>query len=47
MTPLEEFDTEGPGWYSKIGDIHALLERVKISKGLMPDSVLIDSARSL
>jgi len=30
--PLEKFFTEDPGWYEKIGDIHALLERVKISE---------------
>lgn len=32
MTPLEKFYTEDPGWHEKIGDIHALLERVKISE---------------
>ena len=29
---LEKFSTEDPAWYEKIGDIHALLERVKISE---------------
>ncbi len=38
MTPLEKFYTEDPGWYGKIGDIHALLDRVKISGG--PDACL-------
>ena len=32
MHPLEKFYTEDPSWYEKIGDIHALLERVKISE---------------
>lgn len=32
MMPLEKFYTEDPRWYEKIGDIHALLERVKISE---------------
>lgn len=32
MTPLEKFYTDDPRWYEKIGDIHALLERVKISE---------------
>ena len=32
MTPLEKFYTEDPRWHEKIGDIHALLERVKISE---------------
>ena len=32
MTPLEKFYTEDPGWHEKIGAIHALLERVKISE---------------
>ena len=32
MTPLEKFHTEDPRWHEKIGDIHALLERVKISE---------------
>ena len=32
MTPLEKFYTEDPVWHEKIGDIHALLERVKISE---------------
>lgn len=32
MTPLESFYTENPAWYQKIGDIHASLERVKISE---------------
>lgn len=32
MTPLEQFYTDDPHWHEKIGDIHALLERVKISE---------------
>jgi len=32
VTPLEKFYTEDPVWHEKIGDIHALLERVKISE---------------
>jgi hypothetical protein len=32
MTPLEKFYTDDPRWYEKIGDFHALLERVKISE---------------
>jgi hypothetical protein len=32
MTSLEKFYTDDPRWYEKIGDIHALLERVKISE---------------
>lgn len=32
MRPLEKFYTDDPGWHEKIGDIHALLERVKISE---------------
>ncbi|TAL31639.1 MAG: Fic family protein [Spirochaetes bacterium] len=32
MTPLEKFYTEDPGWHEKIGGIHALIERVKISE---------------
>ncbi len=32
MKPLEKFYTEDPGWYERIGNIHALLERVKISE---------------
>ncbi len=32
MTPLEQFYTDDPRWYEKIGDIHALLERVKIGE---------------
>lgn len=32
MTPLEPFFTESPAWHEKIGAIHALLERVKISE---------------
>jgi len=32
VTPLEQFYTEDPGWHEKIGGIHALLERVKISE---------------
>ena len=32
MTPLEKFYTDDPRWYEKIGDIHALLERVRISE---------------
>jgi Fic family protein len=32
LKPLENFFTENPQWYEKIGAIHALLERVKISE---------------
>ncbi|MBP8168490.1 MAG: Fic family protein [Azonexus sp.] len=32
MKPLENFFTEDPKWHEKIGAIHALLERVKISE---------------
>ena len=32
MIPLEKFYMEEPRWHEKIGDIHALLERVKISE---------------
>lgn len=32
MTPLAKFYTDDPRWYAKIGEIHALLERVKISE---------------
>ena len=32
MNPLEKFYTDNPKWYEKIGAIHALLERVKISE---------------
>ena len=32
MTPLGKFYTDDPGWYEKIGEIHALLERIKISE---------------
>ncbi len=32
MTPRVNFYTEDPGWHAKIGDIHAMLERVKISE---------------
>lgn len=32
MKPLADFYTESPAWHGKIGDIHALLERVKISE---------------
>jgi Fic family protein len=32
MNPLEKFFTEAPGWHEKIGAIHTLLERVKISE---------------
>ncbi len=32
MTPLERFYTDDPSWHRKIGEIHALLERVKISE---------------
>ncbi|MCX7025276.1 MAG: Fic family protein [Spirochaetes bacterium] len=32
MTALEQFYSEDPSWHEKIGDIHALLERVKISE---------------
>lgn len=37
MTPLEKFYTEDPRWHEKIGAIHALLERVKISEGQSGD----------
>jgi Fic family protein len=39
VTPLEKFYTEDPGWYGKIGDIHALLERVKISEERSGDAL--------
>jgi Fic family protein len=32
VKPLEKFYTENPKWHEKIGAIHALLERVKISE---------------
>jgi Fic family protein len=32
VTPLDKPYTEDPSWHEKIGDIHALLERVKISE---------------
>jgi Fic family protein len=32
VKPLEKFYTEDPKWHEKIGAIHALLERVKISE---------------
>ena len=32
MDELQKFYTESPRWHEKIGDIHALLERVKISE---------------
>lgn len=32
VTPLEKFYSEDPKWHEKIGDIHALLERVRISE---------------
>jgi Fic family protein len=32
VTPLGPFYTESPAWHEKIGAIHALLERVKISE---------------
>ena len=32
MNPLQKFFTEDPKWHEKIGAIHALLERVKISE---------------
>jgi Fic family protein len=32
MPPLENFYTEDPSWHEKVGDIHALLELVKISE---------------
>lgn len=32
VMPLEKFFTEDPGWYEKIGNVHALLERVKLSE---------------
>lgn len=37
MTPLEKFYTEDPRWHEKIGAIHALLERVKISEAQSGD----------
>ncbi len=39
MTPLEKFYTEDPAWYGKIGDIHALIERVKISEEMSGDAL--------
>lgn len=39
MTPLEKFYTDDPRWYAKIGDIHALLERVKISEEQSGDAL--------
>lgn len=32
MTPLEKFYTDDSRWHAEIGDIHALLERVRISE---------------
>ncbi len=32
MKPLDKFFTDNPAWHEKIGAIHALLERVKISE---------------
>ncbi|MFN7834453.1 MAG: Fic family protein [Burkholderiaceae bacterium] len=32
VKPLEKFFTESPKWHEKIGAVHALLERVKISE---------------
>jgi len=32
VKPLEKFFTEEPKWHEKIGDSHALLERVRISE---------------
>lgn len=32
IKPLDAFYTDDPAWHAKIGDIHALLERVKISE---------------
>jgi len=45
VQPLEKFFTEEPKWHEKIGDIHALLERVRIGKErsfdvLHPETVL-------
>ena len=39
VTPLEKFYTEDPGWYGRIGDIHAVRERVKISKERSSDAL--------
>jgi Fic family protein len=39
VKPLEQFYTEAPGWHQKIGDIHALLERVKISEEQSRDTL--------
>ncbi len=36
---LETFYTESPAWHQKIGDIHALLERVKISEERSADAL--------
>jgi len=38
-TELEPFYTESPAWHEKIGDIHALLERVKISEEQSGDAL--------
>lgn len=32
LPPLEKFYADDPRWHERIGDIHALLERVKISE---------------
>jgi hypothetical protein len=37
VTPLEPFYTDSPAWHEKIGTIHALLERVKISEAQSGD----------
>ncbi len=39
MNLLEQFYTEAPGWHEKIGAIHALLERVKISEEQSGDTL--------
>jgi hypothetical protein len=36
---LETFYTESSAWHQKIGDIHALLERVKISEERSADAL--------
>ncbi len=38
-TAMEPFYTESPAWHEKIGDIHALLERVKISEEQSGDAL--------
>jgi len=40
-TPLQDFYTDSPKWHEKIGGIHALLERVKISEEQSGDGVVL------